>query len=703
MPGFASIEVPDVPLARAPVLLGVYRYNSSGAPEYQHLPNVRVLAVQFREGPDPGVARFRYVFNPADPSTDPTSFQQALAVDCDLVNVVKNDERLVVVRFNPDGSADPLFDGFAQVPELSLSPSQELVTFLAYGVAVREWDTPVGGALVRDADDPTTVDDVETDLPTYFNPEGLPNATPEGADARGKAGKSYPTFLDPLVVRAPDLRRRWTLSMAARYLCYHHNPDEHYVVNPDGDLLDSLLDSRTPSSGVTMDPGDPSTYDSRPIDVPDLPATGKPWPVVLYELLEPNGFGMAFRLEADTNGNPSTRLDIFRRQDGSPATYKDLYLQPSGEPLDPARSNLARARLARDTSGVANVLSVESAPIRYEASFVLAPGFPIAPGDAADAASIQAFDRTSSSFSRENRDKYRLYVFDETAEGHWDFVAAALAHDDPSLADLFVDDAGKPVPYVKRRRVPSGELLTADSNRKPLKARLAISTDYAGTAPGLWDGTGTWQNVAGGFDLLRDRLGVWVNVPNPNGWNIGLPVAPGVPYPAGVVKGVEDQAVPAARHFFLRLTCVIEGDHALKATAGRRPSSATSFEVTRRVSAADRYLKQVVASPSEFNTTGTPTVVRDDADLAGAEAAARRLASEAGEVAGSATIPRFTAAYQVGDKVRSIQGRDLSLRTNAGAPAEEGEVFPAVVAVRWEFESGQVTTLQLSDQRGARG
>jgi hypothetical protein len=700
MPGFASIEVPDVPLSRGPVALGVYRYDPKGEIKYRHLPNVRVLAIRYREGPDPGAARFRYVFNPADPSTDPTSFEQALSVDSSLANVVQNDERLVVMRFDPDGAAVPIFDGFAQVPELSLSPSQELVTFLAYGVAVREWDTPIGGAVVRDADDPATVSDVETDLSTVFNPDGQPNASPEDADAKDDAGRTYPTFLDPLVVRNPDLRRKWTLPMAARYLCYRHNPDETYVINPDGDLLDALLDSRAPISGVVMDPGDPSTYESQPILVPDFPATGKPWPVALYELLEPNGFGMVFRFEADANGDPTTRLDIFRRQDGSPSSYKDLYLQPSGEFLDPSRTNLAQARLARDTSGVANVYTVESDPVRYEASFVLAPGFPVAAADASDATAIQNYDRTSPSFSRDNRDKYRLYVFDETGEGHWDFTSATLVHDVPSLAKLFVDDEGEPIPYVKRRRVPAGELFTADANQKPLKARLSVSTDYAGTSPGLWDGTGTWQPVAGGFDLLRDRLGVWVNVTNPNGWNIGLPTAAGMPYPSGVVKGVEDQANPSARHFVLRLTCVVEGDHALKATAGQRPSSATSFAVTRLVDAGDRYFKQVVAAPSEFNTTGAPVVARDDSAEADAEAAARRLAGEAGEVAGSVTVPRFTDAYRIGDKVRSIRGRDLSLRTNAGAPAEEGEVFPAVVAVAWEFESRQQTTLQLSDHRG---
>jgi hypothetical protein len=700
MPGFASIESPEVALARSPALVGVYRYQPTGAPRYQALPNVRVLSIRFREGPDPGVARFRYVFNPADPTTDPVSFQQALSVDTHLVNVVKNDERLVVMRFNPDGSTVPVFDGFAEVPELSLSPSQELVTFLAYGVAVREWDTPIGGALMRDADEPTTVSDVATDLLTYFNPDGQPNATPENADAEDEFGNTYPTFLDPLVVRSPDLRRKWTLPMAARYLCFRHNPDETYVTNPDGGLLDALFDSRSPIEGVTMDPGDPSTYESQPIYVPDFPATGKPWPVALYELLEPNGFAMVFRLEADADGNPTTRLDIFRRQDGSPSSYKDLYLQLSGNPLDPSQTNLASARLARDMAGVANVYSVETAPVRYEASFVLAPGFPIAAGDAANAAAIQAFNRSSPSFSQADRDMYRLYVFDETGEGHWDFASSSLVYDAPSLDDLLGGDQDDPAPVVKRRRVPDGDLFTTDANLRPLKARLAISTNYAGTAPGLWDGTGTWQPVVGGFELLGDRLGIWVNVPNPNGWNIGVPTAPGMPYPSGVVKGVEDQANAGAPHFFLRLTCVIEGDQGLAATAGQRPSSPTSFAITRRIEASDRYFKQVIAATSEFNTTDDPVVVRDDTDEAVAEAAARRLAGEAGEVAGSATIPYFTPAYRVGDKVRSIVGRNLSLQTNAGAPAGEGEVFPSVVAVTWDFDGGQSTTLQLSDHRG---
>jgi hypothetical protein len=703
MPAYATIEVSDIPLARTSVSVGVYRYQSASASGYEFLANVRVLGIQYREGPDAGIARFRYVFDSANPATDPTSFQDALSVDSDLPGVVRNDDRIVVFITNPDGTYLALFDGFAQVPELSLSPRQELVTFLAFGVAIREWDTPIGGALWRNADKPTTVKDVETDLLTQFNPQGQPNATPEGADASDTFGNTFPTFLDPFVVRNPDLRRMWTLPMAVRYLCYHQNASQTYVQNPDGSLIDSLLDSRAPSGGVTFLPDDPSSYTSEPIIVPDFPATGKAWPVALHELLEPNGFGMVLRLDTDDSGNPYTYLDLFRKQDGSSSTSKDLFLQLAGEPLDPAQSNLASARLARDTTGIANTITVDSGLVRYEASFILAPGFPISANDAASTTALSAFNKNDPSFSLMNRDKYRLYIFDETGEGHWNFANSSLGSTVPSLTPLLGGTPNSPPSYVNRRRIPLADLLSTDANLKPLKARIAISTNYAGPQPGLWDGSGTWQPVLGGFELLRDRLGIWINVSNPNSWNIGAPAqGTGLPYPAGVVKGVEDQALTSSTHFALRLTCVIEGDHGLSATADQRPSSSTSYSITRHIDATDRYFKQIIAPHSEFNLTSTPVTVRDDSDDALAEASARRLAEEAGEVAGSATIPRFTAAYRIGDKISSIQGRDLSLQTNAGAPTEEGAVFPSVVGISWEFGDRQQTTLYLSDRRGER-
>ncbi len=700
MPAFASIESSSTPLGRHAASVGVFRYGPDGG-GYSFLPNIRVATIRYREGADAGIARFRYVFN--DPTSDgtPDSFTQVMGVDASAPGVVANDDRLVVLTTNPDGTWQVLFDGFAQVPAMGISPNHELVTFLAFGVAIRAWDTPISGALMRDATSPTTVSDRATSLVTHFNPRGLPNATPDGADAMAASGATFPTFLDPNLARSPAPQRLWTLPMAVRYLCFRHNAEETYVQNPDGALIDQVLDSRSPtdSGAGPFLPGEPGAFQSNDLIVPDYPASGKAWPAVIRDLLAPNGMGMAFRTDTDAGGNPTTTLDLFRLQDGSSSHLKDLYLQPRGATLDPAQTNMGTAELARDMSGVANAINVESALIRYEASFILAPGFPIAASDAASASSLAAFDKTNPNFAQTDNDAYRLYVLDETGEGHWDPTSARLIRTVPTLDALFGPADGLDPNYVVRRRLPIGTLFTTDANQKPLSARLSISTDYKGTQPGLWDGTGTWQPVGGGFELLKDRLGVWISAPNPNSWNIQPSRVAGAPYPAGVVRAIEDQANSGSTHFSLRLTCVVEGDQTLTATADRRSSSPTGYAITRRVDARDRYARQVVAATSEFNPSSQAQVVRDDSADALAEANARRNASEAGEVNGFVVIPRFTQTYRIGDRIRSIQGRTLSLQTNAGAPTEEGEVYPAVVGLTWEFEGDQRTILQLSDQR----
>ena len=399
-----------------------------------------------------------------------------------------------------------LFDGFAQVPELGLGPDRESVTFLAFGVAIRAWDTPIGGALIRDADDPETVSDRATDLVTHFNPRGLPNATPSGADATTLDGEAFPTFLDPQLARSPAPQRFWTLPMAVRYLCFRHNAEQTYLKNPTGSLIDQVLDSRAPSESTASGflPGEPGGYASDDLIVPDFPATGKAWPAVIRDLLAPSGFGMAVRVDTGENGDPTTILDLFRLRDGSSAHLKDLYLQPSGAALDPAQTNLGEAELARDMSGVANAVTVESALIRYEASFILAPGFPIATNDAAGSSNLASFDRTSPTFSQTKHDLYRLYVLDETGEGHWDFATAQLAETVASLDDLWGDQEGLDGGYVIRRRLPIGSLFSVDANQKPTCRPVVDLDRLQGIAAGV---VGRDRNLAAGGRRFRVAQG----------------------------------------------------------------------------------------------------------------------------------------------------------------------------------------------------
>ena len=139
-----------------------------------------------------------------------------------------------------------LFDGFAQVPQVDLSPTAQRVSFLAVGVAIRCWDSPIGGRYQRHADDPQAGAVVSVDLPTRFNPDGQPNCTPEGYDVnQADATSALPRVPRPAARPPAGPAHYWTLGKFVRYILAVYN-DGNYVQNPDFSQLDALLQVRAP-------------------------------------------------------------------------------------------------------------------------------------------------------------------------------------------------------------------------------------------------------------------------------------------------------------------------------------------------------------------------------------------------------------------------------------------------------------------------
>jgi len=704
MPDFDS---PPIPLARPGAVVRVFRYDPEAeGVRLEPLPNVRCLAVQHRLGPEPAAARFRYMFDDVFLDDEfPNRVEDVLSIGAKGVGIVRQDDRIVVTKDDADGGSTFIFDGYAQVPQADLASAGEMVTFAALAVSVREWDTPLAGAIHRDGDDPSVESDVVTGLPTRFNPDGRPNCIPDAANS-GDSPWDYPIFFDS--IKATDDRTHWSVAKAARYIVAVGNPDDTNVVSPDFDDMDDLLLGREPIAGEFYDPNDEATYITKTLRCQDFDATGEAWPVALSKLIEPHGFSLVFRLGADDDGNPQTWCELMRRDGGGGESPKKLYLQEIGSTLDPALTNVSQVGINRDGTGFANRVEIDSAPVRYEASFVLAPGFAVASGDASD---VSVFDEGSPSFAS-NYDKYRTFIFDETGDGHWDWGTAATVESATSLDDVLGEEIIDPLTgattrrYAVRRRPGIDTLLSLDSQGKPKRAELWLSTDYAGAKPGVWDKTGTWQKVSGSWALLRDRLGIRLTVKQPDDLSIEVPPYTGsgaasVVSASGkirVVKALASADTPNPR-FHFRLTCCIDADQGLGTVADWRPASPTSYSITRRVDARDRFRKQVVSKWSHLNTTNEDTTARDDSDTAEAYAKAMRAAHEAIRFAGSATIPRFTLAYQVGDLIDKIEGRGLSLAVTAAADQGEGARYPMVAGISWEFDGRQSTTLHLEDRR----
>jgi hypothetical protein len=687
-----------VPPVRAAVPLAVYKFVGPG--NYVALPNVVCLSIENHEGADPGSASFRYVMDSR--LGGPYTVEQALSTAYTGSLIVEVGDRLVVAAQRPDGVAEWIFDGYPVGWGGHLDGKAEGVAMQAIGVAKRAWDRCVPGRLMRHSDLPLTGEDVETDLIARCNPRGQANASPKDHDSGEGSGpddRKYPVFLDELLPADPDTpddpyQQEWTIAMLARYLCYTCNADEEFVANPPGGRLDAVLVTRKPNPGQAIDPADESTYTAEPIKAPDFPLTGQRWPAALRKLTEDYGIGMRFQLLTVADA-PRTQLQFFWTQSG-PA--KSIYLDARGSDFDAARNNVGQADMDRDLSGVINEVVAEGGLQLYEASFVLACGFPMAAADAASPSAIAAFREGDPAYATsDNFNKYRLFVFDECGEGHYDNGTNTKLTDVPSLDDLLGEDE-----YVRRRRPGKGDLLTADALGKPLKWRCSISTDYDGDAPALWDGTGHWQHV-GGVNLLRDRLGVRISITDPNAWNVGRPPDADPQTKSQIVKAVKCLADPDDENpaFFVRLTCVVEGDRCVAATAERQSASPVSWVVEERVDARDRLFQKTIGYPSEFNTPddGVLDVIEffDDTPFLEAESIAVRQANEAGVFHAEVMIPYFTRYYEVGDRIDKIEGRELGFRTDGGGGSVM-PVLPMVTSVRWELGDGQRTILTLSDR-----
>lgn len=681
------------------------------AGELRPLENVVCERIQLSEGPEPPLARFRYLLDAlAEADGYPTRFERLWPSTAAGRGVVRPDDRIVVVTWTPHDERVVLFDGFAQIPQVDVASRVQSVTFTAVGVASRCFDRPIGRRLQRDADDPEGGDTIEVDLPVRFNPDGEPNRTPDDAEEDDDDPEvAHHVFLDERTRRDPDPRAHWTLADAAKYLIRVHN-EGGWVEAPDFRDLAELLENRRPKDGEAYDPDDPDTYDADPIVVRDFDASNRPWPEALAELLSYAGFGIRWAIETDEDGLPENRLAIHRLDATGPEAPKPVDLDEPGAALDPARNNAEAFSLARDLNNVVNAFTLEVPARRVEASFILAPGFVPIAGDELSGkrsdflrAAIEA-----PGVDDEQREAYRLYLADEAGDGHWDHAAAEWVEGDAlDLAPIFPDDDDGGRTYVRRRRPGSSKLLSADGTGEPLRAQLAVSRNYAGPAPAVWDGTGDWQPIAKGWALLDDRLGILVTAEDPEAWAIGDYAGDDPQEASKTLRGITSQANPAEPNtrFTLRLTTVVDSDRAPTWSAAKRAASPTRFERRRRVDARDHFRLDTVAKSSAFAAEEDADVrdvdARDDTGEALAHAYQLRAAHERPPLVGSIRIPGLSLAYNVGDRIDRIRGRDASLRSDAAAGGREAPTHPRVARVVWTFEAGRATELHFTDRPGA--
>ena len=97
----SAIAVPAVP-----VIVCLYQPDEGNA--YTILPNVYCLRIDYREGPEPPLARFQYLMDDLLEAALgwPSQFEQLWPIDAQGDYVVQTDDRLVVLTQDPEGNPD---------------------------------------------------------------------------------------------------------------------------------------------------------------------------------------------------------------------------------------------------------------------------------------------------------------------------------------------------------------------------------------------------------------------------------------------------------------------------------------------------------------------------------------------------------------------------------------------------------------------
>lgn len=713
--------------------IGVYYYDPDQEDQpFALLPNLVPVRIDFREGPEPPVASFRYLLDDSLALNLgwPSRFDQLWPIDAQGPYVAQQDDRLVVAGLNPDGSTFFLFDGFAQVPQVDLDPSGERVSFTAVSVAARAWDDVIHTRVQRDADTPDDTSgnsDFEIHAECRFNPADqspdalggiLPNSTnnPFYTVSPDEPNNKYPVFLDPLLLEREAQEglagltgwlSLWFVSDALLYLLVQPNPADDFVTWPDSKTITDLLMTLAPPQGSTI--FNPNTAVTADCVIRDYNATGKTLPEAMADLLIYAGFLLTWEIGTDANGLPETSLRFYRRDGAATGSPKPVYLDVPGNSLaNGSINNVTEIHLARDVNHIVNAWRTETRPKQIEVTVVLAPLFQPTAADSQSTNRLQFQEANLTNATATVRRKYRWYGADECGDFYWNMANDEEGKELIDFSPIFPNNSIGIKTYVVRYRPGTDTVIAQDSNGRPLRATLEVYSQ-----PGIYSGdpyiqtqqsidNSKWLTIKRGWRLLDDRLGIEITASDPEEWATGNPKMP-------KIAAITQCANPSSTMlpFILRLTTTVYADVRIKAEAKKRPSSPTVFTRWRSVDAHDHF-QYCAVSPGSINFPNVPgtadpdtgfKIVRDDTDSATAHAEQLRSAFEMPPTAGTLRLPGIITTYSVGDRIDQIYGRNVSLQTNVGGNQSEASVYPWIVGVSWSMDGEQYTTLQLSDRR----
>lgn len=457
-------------------------------------------------------------------------------------------------------------------------------------------------------------------------------------------------FIDPESLRTQKSKTyqaqtatAWKLSDAVLALCWWLNPDQTYIKNPSKkDLQKAFTDRDTMLKNVEIPMG---TW------LPDA----------LDQLLTPFEYG--WYLKHSLSGlTRTTTIQFFARGSG---IKKKLYLQRPGATRDIKKTSVDGFDVEYSINDLANRIEVWGDFLKREATFDLQKGW----SDDYDTLTLAELEKGQSS-AEAHPAVGRKWILNEAN----DYKDLRPEITDPySFASLF----GSAIQSVRRRkfmRCLSQHIDADDLESNGFRVEWYDEDQTGAIDSDVSDDPG-WIRVKWPYSVLEKECGILFEGTTPPDALWAL-----------ISAGTPEKAL-------VRITATVVGDQRLSGIATRQAKSPNGQDVTLVLDLHDRFQFSKVDSTSIFS--GRPSTARDDTTVIQAYAESVRDIEDAMKIHCSITLEGVShPEYQIGDRIESIDGRNLTLNgydETAGANTRN----PQIVGIAYHLAGGQRMELML--------
>ncbi|MEE8045665.1 MAG: hypothetical protein V3T49_02375, partial [Dehalococcoidia bacterium] len=458
----------------------------------------------------------------------------------------------------------------------------------------------------------------------------------------------------------------WKLRNAIGRICLEANEDEDFILNPEL-ATEDFKDAPAPDN-ITLTRGEylPAYLDAM------LPPHGMDWYVALS--LEQSDSD-----DDDSDMVVQPRIVVYRIGKG---VSKTVHWQDVAEELDLKKQNLRTASISQDIGTIANEIVCHGSRKEYEITIELYRAWPEA-DDALGPDDLRKDIENSPESQYETKENvWRKFVGNEAADySELRKNVRPIPKAPPNLKDAL---AGLDITPARRMRM--GKMLKTNDSGMRLQPRLSYRWADGPTNAGLWR-TIPPEWPGGGYQILTNEIGVLFTGDAP---------------PEDLMDMGDD-----AR---LRLTGTLTDNTRLEAIATPQFGSPNSRTVTLFLDVSDRFhfrkglltggaldwdghnaqgvqqnfTSQAVGVEAAF---GIATDEQDDTKAI-EEYAEKNLTNEnAATVEASLVLHGIHTSYDIGDIIKKIEGREISLNRKFDPDPES--TFVQITGIDYDFENQQ--------------